>query len=185
MNNQQRISKQNTGNPAKQKRRKKRNLTSKVYGARLPVELAFEIEEYAKSNQLECSEVVRLGLYQFALKEKMLYRKRNSTDESQGPNFAQQLSLITARLDETFLLINSLSEAITEIKKHTQPLPPSEVQKLPPNLYEGYDPQTKIARHFLDNQRLFEQLLIEAIRMVLEKTNKRFLTLLGSSQTTK
>ncbi len=95
-------------------RHKRRNFTEEVYGARLPFEDARVIEDYAKANRLERSEVVRLGLHQFALRQKMLPARKDPLRESLEQVVAEQMEPVRQRTEEMTAMLSDLASLILE-----------------------------------------------------------------------
>lgn len=89
------------------KRRRKKLYTDHIYGARLAHEDARIVDDYARLKGLERSDVVRLGLHQFALRQQMKYQPKDEFQELQEKVFREhfaalfeQLETITATLRE-------------------------------------------------------------------------------------
>jgi hypothetical protein len=99
---------------ARAARRKRRNFTEEVYGARLPFEDARVLDDYARANSLDRSEVVRLGLHQFALRQQMLYHKKDPLRETLEQVVADQLAPVLRRADEMASILNDLACFVAE-----------------------------------------------------------------------
>lgn len=95
-------------------RHKRRNFTAEVYGARLPFEDARIIDDYAKANNLDRSEVVRQGLHHFALRQQMRYHKKDPLRESLEQVVAEQIAPVRERTEEMAALLRDLTNFIVE-----------------------------------------------------------------------
>jgi len=89
------------------RRRRKKLYTDHIYGARLAHEDARIVDDYARLKGLERSDVVRLGLHQFALRQQMKYQPKDEFQELQERVFREhfaalfeQLEIITATFRE-------------------------------------------------------------------------------------
>lgn len=95
-------------------RRRRRNFTVEMYGARLPYEDARVIDDYAKANKLDRAEVVRQGLHQFALRQKMIRTKKDPLRESLEQVVAEQIEPVRQRTEEVMVLLNDLANLVVE-----------------------------------------------------------------------
>jgi hypothetical protein len=95
-------------------RHKRKNFTEEVYGARLPFEDARVIDDYAKANRLDRSEVVRLGMHQFALRQKMLHPRKDPVRESLEQVVCEQIEPVRQRTEEMMVMLNDLAGYIVE-----------------------------------------------------------------------
>jgi hypothetical protein len=104
-------------------RHRRRNFTVEVYGARLPYEDARVIDDYAKANKLDRSEVVRQGLHQFALRQQMRYHKKDPLRESLEQVVAEQLAPVRLRTEEMMTLLNDIADFVVEQSQGSSPQP--------------------------------------------------------------
>lgn len=91
----------------RKKRRRKKNYADDMYGARPAPEDARIIDEYARLNGVDRTEVVRLALHKFALLQQMKYQPKDALQELREKvlreHFAQlfeQLETMTQKLQE-------------------------------------------------------------------------------------
>ena len=95
-------------------RRRRRNFTEEVYGARLPYDDARIIDDYANANKLDRSEAVRHGLHQFALRQKMIRTKKDPLRESLEQVVAEQIAPVKERTEEVMVLLSDLVNLVVE-----------------------------------------------------------------------
>jgi hypothetical protein len=95
-------------------RHKRRNFTAEVYGARLEFEDARIIDDYAKANKRDRSEVVREGLHLFALRQQMLRTKKDPLRELLEQVVAEQITPFQQRTEEMMTLLNDIVNFIIE-----------------------------------------------------------------------
>ena len=90
-------------------RRKPSKYPSDVYGARLPLDDAKILDDYANKHNLERADVVRLGLHQFALRQQMRVRVEESQNQLQEPTLSEQIAPLKTKLDELEAALNNLT----------------------------------------------------------------------------
>jgi hypothetical protein len=100
--------------PARVTRRRRRNFTVEMYGARLPHEDARVIDDYAEANKIDRAEAVRQGLHQFALRQKMIRTKKDPLRESLEQVVAEQIAPVRQRTEEVMAVLNDLAGFIVE-----------------------------------------------------------------------
>ncbi|MGB8510889.1 MAG: hypothetical protein WCD76_21125 [Pyrinomonadaceae bacterium] len=95
-------------NPVARKRRKRRRqYTERIYGARPLYEDARIIDEYASRNGLDRAEVVRKALHMFALRQGMKYPSKDALQEMQEKVFREYFA-------ELFERVEALSQSLRE-----------------------------------------------------------------------
>jgi hypothetical protein len=141
-------------------RHKRKNFTEEVYGARLPFEDARVIDDYAKANRLDRSEVVRLGMHQFALRQKMLHPRKDPVRESLEQVVAEQMEPFRRRTEEMMVLLNDLAGYVVE---QGRSLPPSPVEGGNQRASAPHDEAAvapPLAQFFSEQKQLLEQTLM-------------------------
>lgn len=166
---------------ARPKRRKRNSYTNQMYGARLPREDARIVDDYARSNELDRAGVVRLALHQFALRQQMLYQGKGMSGEQPDQSIAAQLSVIKMRLEEMFALTAEMANFIGEERSSAAQFKPSarEVANVSRPITTN-DNRGRVERLFNQQQQLLEAVLVEAIREIVARSGKRFLSELNS-----
>ena len=178
------IPQQNDGRkslPKRTKRRKPSGYTKSVYGARLKHEDARIIDDYARSNESDRTTVVRLALHEFALRQQMLSDVNAESDRQPNESVVSQMSDIKMRLEEMFALTVEMANFISEGHSSTAQFKSSA---------RGYanvshqittsDNRGKVEQLFIRQQQLLEAVLTEAVREVVARFGKRFLSELNT-----
>jgi hypothetical protein len=99
------------------RKRKRQNYTSDVYGARLSFEDARILDDYGKANGLDRSNVVRRALHQFALKQQMLYYKKDPLREMTEQVIAEKIDPLYERVEEMISTFRGLANSIAQEKQ--------------------------------------------------------------------
>lgn len=141
-------------------RHRRRNFTVEVYGARLPYEDARVIDDYAKANKLERSDVVRLGLHQFALRQKMLHPKKEPLRESLEQVVAEQMEPFRQRTEEMMALLSDLAGYIVEPGRSMPRSPADRGDRRAPSSFDEGAAAAPYAQLFSEQKQLLEQTLM-------------------------
>jgi hypothetical protein len=163
------------------KRRKPSGYTKSVYGARLKHEDARIIDDYVRSNESDRTTVVRLALHQFALRQQMLFDGDAESDKQPNESVAAQLSDIKMRLEEMFALTAEMANFMSE--GHSSPAQFKPSAREYPNVSHPIttsDNRVQVERLFIRQQQLLEAVLAEAVREIVARFGKRFLSELNT-----
>lgn len=145
---------------AKKARHRGRQFTKAVYSARLPFEDARILNAYAKANSLDRSEVVRLGLHQFALRQQMKSHVKNPLlREAQEQLIAEQIAPITNRLDEMTALMNELTNLLIESRQSSKENTPVSIKNAA-HLFQEESEFTQLKQQFSEQKKLLERILV-------------------------
>lgn len=85
---------QETARAPRKKRARKKQFTGEIYGARLAHEDARVVDDYARQKGLDRSDVVRLGMHQFALRQQMRYQRKSDLEEMREQVFREHFAPI-------------------------------------------------------------------------------------------
>jgi len=96
------------------KRRRKKLYTDHIYGARLAHEDARIVDDYAHLKGLERSDVVRLGLHQFALRQQMKYQPKDDFQELQEKVFREHFAALFEQLETITAMLRELPQEAVE-----------------------------------------------------------------------
>ena len=88
-----------TDHATSKKRKRRRQYTEQIYGARPLYEDARIIDEYASRNGLDRAEVVRKALHMFALRQGMKYPSKDALQEMQEKVFREYFAELFERLE--------------------------------------------------------------------------------------
>jgi hypothetical protein len=99
---------------------KRKKYTSEIYGARLEFEDARILDDYGKVNKLDRSDVVRLGLHQFALRQQMRHHKKDPLRETLEQIVAEKIEPLNNHVEEVAVALHEVAEAVIQIRQ-TQP----------------------------------------------------------------
>lgn len=127
---------------------KRKNYTNEIYGARLAFEDARILDGYSKANKLDRSDVVRLGLHQFALRQQLRHNKKDPLRETLEQSVAEKIEPLSNRIEEITMVLRELAEAIVQIKH------------MPRGESEAVQPQDEAAR---EQKQLVEKTLMAAM----------------------
>jgi hypothetical protein len=103
--------------PQRDGKYKRKNYTSEIYGARLAFEDARILDDYGRANKLDRSDVVRLGLHQFALRQQMAHHKKDPLRETLEQIVAKKIEPLSNRVEEVAAVLHELAEAVIQIKQ--------------------------------------------------------------------
>ena len=84
--------------PARRKRARKKRYSDEIYGARLAHEDARIVDEFARHKKMEKSDVVRLALHQFALRQGMQYKPKDAFDQLSERVYREHFALVHEQL---------------------------------------------------------------------------------------
>lgn len=110
---------QEKGGPARKKRARKKQFTGEIYGARLAHEDARVVDDYARRKGLDRSDVVRLGMHQFALRQQMRYQPKSALEEMQEQVFREYFAEFGGRLDALASALQELPRTLIELQART------------------------------------------------------------------
>ena len=108
------------GRVSRKKRARKKQFTSEIYSARLAHEDARVVDDYARRKGLDRSDVVRLAMHQFALRQQMRYRPKGALEELQEQVFREHFAALREQLEALGTTLHELPQAFLEI--HTRQL---------------------------------------------------------------
>lgn len=117
--NKHKSEKQKVSSITRAKNGKKKSFTDEVYGAHLPHEDARILDDYGSTNKLNRSEVVRLGLHQFALRLQMRYHKKDPLREMTEQVVAEQIAPLQNGVEETAATIRQLAAHLVQTQQTT------------------------------------------------------------------
>ncbi len=83
----------------RKKRRRKKNYAEDMYGARPAPEDARIMDEYARLNEMDRAEVVRLALHKFALLQQMKYPRKDEFQELKDKAFREHFAAVFEQLE--------------------------------------------------------------------------------------
>lgn len=146
--------------PKPSTRHKRKNYTNDVYGARLPFEDARIIDDYCKANNLDRSEVVRLGLHQFALRQQMRYHKKDPLRESLEQVVAEQVTPVHQRTEEMMVLLRDLTGFIVERQQNQHSNSMTGSDRTVVVTHERESAISHITQVFAEHKQLLEQTLM-------------------------
>lgn len=168
------------------KRCKPSNYPSEVYGARLKLDDAKILDDYAKKHNLERADVVRLGLHQFALHQQMLVRVEKTESELQEQSVSEQIAPLKAQLDELSEILNSFTAYICN--NHQQN--PSATIRDDFDIAKQHNSDNEFASYFekvfTEQRQILEKILVTvtlAFRLYVDYTVEPALRTLTSSNT--
>lgn len=102
-------------------RRKTKHYSDLVYGARVTWADARVLDDYARAHNLARTDVVRLGLHQFALRQQMRRPTPDTPDTPALQAVAEQLRPVQTRLEELTALLREWAACLP----HAHPAPPA------------------------------------------------------------
>lgn len=127
---------------------KRKKYTSEIYGARLEFEDARILDDYGKANKLDRSDVVRLGLHQFALRQQLRHHKKDPLRETLEQIVAEKIEPLSSRVEEVAVVLHEVAEAVIQIKQ------------MPHDGSEAVQTQGEVAR---EQKQLIEKTLMAAM----------------------
>lgn len=98
-------------------RNKKQRYSKEVFGARVPHEDARILDDYGKLHKLERSDVVRVAIHQFALRQQMSYHKKDPLRETMEQAVAAQIAPIHNRIEEMAAMFHHLAQAFVQTQQ--------------------------------------------------------------------
>ena len=99
----------------RKKRARKKQYTDEIYGARLKHEDARVVDDYARQKGLDRSDVVRLGMHQFALRQQMRFQHKSSLEEMQEQVFREHFAALGGQLDALRSALSELPQTLVEL----------------------------------------------------------------------
>lgn len=117
MSNKLKDSDARQGHESRVTRNRKQKYSKDVYGARVPHEDARILDDYGKANKLERSDVVRMGLHQFALRQQMRYHKKDPLREMTEQVIAEKIEPLYNRVAEMAAMLHGLAGAIAQMNQ--------------------------------------------------------------------
>jgi hypothetical protein len=102
---------------------KRKNYTSAIYGARLEFEDARILDDYGRANKLDRSAVVRLGLHQFALRQQMHHHKKDPLRETLEQIVAEKIEPLFNRIEEVVAVLHEVAQAVIQIRQQSKHMP--------------------------------------------------------------
>lgn len=103
----------------RKKRARRKQYTSEIYSARLAHEDARVVDDYARRKGLDRSDVVRLGMHQFALRQQMRYQPKSALEEMQEQVFREYFAEFGGRLDALASALQELPRTLVELQART------------------------------------------------------------------
>lgn len=159
MSKENKITKRESNADRKKVIHKRKQFTSKIYSARLPFEDARILNDYAKANNLDHSEVVRLGLHQFALRQQMKFRAKDPLREIQEQVVAEQIAPIKSRLDEMTAVLNELTNVLFELHQSSKKSTSFSVEDSHNKFQEG-DLFKLFEQQYAEQKKMLERILV-------------------------
>jgi hypothetical protein len=163
-------------------RHKRKNFTEEVYGARLPFEDARVIDDYAKANRLDRSEVVRLGMHQFALRQKMLHPRKDPMRESLEQVVAEQIGPVRQRTEEMMVMLNDLARYLVEQGRSLPFSPAGDGDRRASSSHDEDAVAPPLAQFFSEHKQLLEQTLMAVMLALRLHVNYFVEPVLSSSE---
>lgn len=172
--------KEETSTPERQrtsrkKRARKKKYTDAIYGARLAHEDARVVDDYARRKKLERSDVVRLGMHQFALRQQMRYQPKGSLEELQEQVFREHFATLREQLETLGTTVHELPQAFLEI--HMRQMFRAGVaeagddQTQPDGRDRGGEPHEVFGEEMRSQRRALEQALFASVLTLRLVTN--------------
>lgn len=110
---------QERGGSPRKKRARRKQFTGEIYGARLTHEDARVVDDYARRKGLDRSDVVRLGMHQFALRQQMRYQPKSALEEMQEQIFREYFAEFGGRLDALASALQELPRTLFGLQART------------------------------------------------------------------
>lgn len=153
-----------SGRTPRKKRARKKQYTDEIYGARLKHEDARVVDDYARRKGLDRSDVVRLGMHQFALRQQMSYQHKSSLEEMQEQVFREHFAALGGQLDALRSTLQELPQTLVELHLR-QGFPTADGEA------GGGELAEIIAREFPNQRRALEQALFASVLTLRLVTN--------------
>jgi len=160
---------------SRKKRTRKKNYTDEIYGARLAHEDARVVDDYARRQKLERSDVVRLGMHQFALRQQMRYQPKGTLEELQEQVFREHFAALKEQLEALGTTLHELPQTFLEI--HMRQVFRAGVVEAgdAEERADGSDDEGELGRHFGEElrsqRRAMEQALFASVLTLRLVTN--------------
>ena len=155
---------QDRGRAPRKKRARKKQFTDEIYGARLKHEDARVVDDYARQKGLDRSDVVRLGMHQFALRQQMLFQHKSSLEEMQEQVFREHFAALGGQLEALHSALQELPQTLVELHlRQTFPDRADEAQ--------GGELIQAVGREFPKQRRALEQALFASVLTLRLVTN--------------
>jgi hypothetical protein len=148
----------------RKKRARKKQFTDEIYGARLKHEDARVVDDYARQKGLDRSDVVRLGMHQFALRQQMRFQHKSSLEEMQEQVFREHFAALGGQLDALRSALQELPQTLVELHMR-QALPGAVGEE------EGVEPVQSVGRELPKQRRALEQALFASVLTLRLVTN--------------
>ena len=153
-----------SGRASRKKRARKKQFTDEIYGARLAHEDARVVDDYARQKGLDRSDVVRLGMHQFALRQQMRYQPKSALEEIQEQVFREHFAALGEQLDALRSTLLELPQTLVELhERRTFPAAFGEA--------EGSETAEVIGKEFPSQRRALEQALFASVLTLRLVTN--------------
>ena len=110
------------GRPTRKKRARRKQFTSEIYSARLAHEDARLVDDYARRQRLDRSDVVRLGMHQFALRQQMRYQPKSDLEEMREQVFREHFAPVAEQLNALAVTLQELPQTLLAFRSR-QPFP--------------------------------------------------------------
>ena len=155
---------QESGRAPRKKRARKKQYTDEIYGARLKHEDARVVDDYARQKSLDRSDVVRLGMHQFALRQQMRFQHKSSLEEMQEQVFREHFAALGGQLDALRSALNELPQTLVEL--HLRQVFPAAIGEA-----EGVELAQAIVGELPKQRRALEQALFASVLTLRLVTN--------------
>lgn len=114
-------------------RHKPQHYSETVFGARVPLAEAVILEDYARAQRQTRSDVVRLALHEFTLRQQMLSGSKTNSAPLTAQTLAEQLRPLQMSLDEFAASFHALAPALLAAQittpQTTAPTPPETLRQ--------------------------------------------------------
>lgn len=145
------------------RRRKRKNYTDEIYGARLHFEDARILNDYSKANKLDRSDVVRRGLHHFVLWLQMRFHKKDPLGEKLERILAEKIEPLSGHLAEVSRVLNELAGVNIGSKQTSAFQANREGSDLPSAPHKDAEETSIYAHVFKEQKQLIEQTLMAAM----------------------
>jgi hypothetical protein len=153
-----------SGKASRRKRARRKQFTSEIYSARLTHEDARVVDDYARRKGLDRSDVVRLGMHQFALRQQMRYQPKSTFEEMQEQVFREHFAALAGQLDALQSALRELPQTLVELQaRKTFPTAVGEA--------EGDESAASTGMEFPPQRRALEQALFASALTLRLVTN--------------
>ena len=155
---------QESGRAPRKKRARKKQFTDEIYGARLKHEDARVVDDYARQKGLDRSDVVRLGMHQFALRQQMRFQHKSSLEEMQEQVFREHFASLGGQLDALHSALQELPQTLVEL--HLRQAFPNRADEA-----QGGELVQAVGRELPKQRRALEQALFASVLTLRLVTN--------------